>query len=128
MTKRQDVVNSVKDALKTLTTWVPNKFFEWQTTALSVSDLPCIIVRDTTDSIESEHGCLTHALAVEIDIFTNEDIETLREAVGEVVGTLKAIHGLSVTDADISSVQDEETLLTANIKTVVSYETQRWKI
>jgi len=128
MTKRQEVVDSVKAALKTLSVWVPKQFFEWQTTSLSVSDLPCIIVRDTSDSIVSEHGCLTHALTVEIDIFTGEDIATLREAVGEVVGTLKAVRGLNVTSVEISSVQDEETLLSANLKTVVSYETQRWGI
>ena len=124
MTARQSKVDEVKSAIKSITAWTAKRYFEWQATPLSIDDLPCIEVRDTTDTLSQSANCTDHVLSVSIRVYTNETIETLRDVIGYIVDALKSVNGLTVDSVAIFTDQDEDRLIGCEIETNIAYQTE----
>ena len=143
--RRQAIVDSIKNRLKTITKengydWAP-KVFEWLVTPLGPNDLPAIVVKDTEDEIDSKRDGFfsAHHLSVEILIFAKggDDLaQRMRKMAQDVLGVIGAnpVEGedmgdfLEFVSNDLVIEQQHDREGGMRIEIAVLYNTEKWSL
>jgi len=138
-TIRQLIVEEVKTRMQTIVksngyvTDAGEKVYVWREYPTKDKDSPCVVVRDTAESIEAvddfEHN---HTLTIEIGIKGQTDIE-IREIIGDVYtacGTDLSWGGYAYStepeSADIEIELSGQTIADTSFRISIMYMTERW--
>jgi len=139
--KRQEIINNLKNGLKTLD--VANggfvkSFYEWVINPQEITAYPLIVIRDTEDNVDSEEvsGSSKHFLKIEIDLLvsnTNATPAYLREKLQEILNVIKDLEEqlllgdyVSFKSNEIEFSYDEHLVGLGKIEIEVTYYTEKW--
>jgi hypothetical protein len=141
--KRQEIINNLKNELKTLD--VENggfvkKFFEWVINPQEIASYPVVVIRDTSDNVDSDEisGSSKHSLKIEIDLLigNEEDLTTyLREKLQDILNVIRDLEEktligdyVSFKSNDIEITYEEYLVGLGKIEIEISYYTGKWEI
>ena len=139
--KRQQIIDAIQTRLETILltggykTNLGNNIFVWKTDTIQDSELPCILWRDKSETIERiTIGADLHSLQIEAEIITSgaDAIDKVREMIADVIqavgtdltwGTI-AEDTLPISNEDIQIEQKEKTIAGAKVSFVVQFVTE----
>ncbi len=140
---RQSIVDALDTRLQTITT--TNGYsanlgvHEWLVTPLEESDLPAVIIRDTSDDIDTDEigTRRDHVLTIELDVAASATASTdsVRELCRDIltaIGTDKTFGGLvyntEPTSVEMEVSEEDQRLSGGQIVIEVKYKTTLWTI
>jgi hypothetical protein len=141
--KRQEIINNLKNGLKTLDVnngGFVKKFFEWVINPQEIASYPVVVIRDTSDNVDSDEisGSSKHSLKIEIDLLigNEEDLTTyLREKLQDILNVIRDLEEktligdyVSFKSNDIEITYEEYLVGLGKIEIEISYYTGKWEI
>lgn len=141
--KRQEIINNLKNGLKTLDVnngGFVKKFFEWVINPQEIDSYPVVVIRDTSDNVDSDEisGSSKHSLKIEIDLLigNEEDLTTyLREKLQDILNVIRDLEEqtligdyVSFKSNDIEITYEEYLVGLGKIEIEISYYTGKWEI
>jgi hypothetical protein len=141
--KRQEIINNLKNGLKTLDVnngGFVKKFFEWVINPQEMASYPVVVIRDTSDNVNSDEisGSSKHSLKIEIDLLVSSSNATpayLREKLQDILNVIRDLEEqtligdyVSFKSNDIEITYEEYLVGLGKIEIEISYYTEKWRI
>jgi hypothetical protein len=141
--KRQEIINNLKNGLKTLDVnngGFVKKFFEWVINPQEIASYPVVVIRDTSDNVNSDEisGSSKHSLKIEIDLLVSSSNATpayLREKLQDILNVIRDLEEqtligdyVSFKSNDIEITYEEYLVGLGKIEIEISYYTEKWRI
>ncbi|HLE18673.1 MAG TPA: hypothetical protein VI728_10365 [Syntrophales bacterium] len=138
--KRQQLIDAIDARFKTIKTTngyeteLGNNVFAWRSSPIEAAELPCLLYRDTNETIELTIGAHIHTLTIETEIITSGGtaIKDIRKMLADIIKCIGADltwggiaeDTLPVAGEDIKIEQQENIITGAKLSFAAQYVTE----